>query len=723
MTIKDRILQLFNRGGKREFVPGMFGYVSPNGVIESPPPEYGDYLKISSAVYTCATTRADLLSSLKPVLYKLNSQGEKKEINSGFAYELLQKVNDFWTFNRLIQMTELSLCTWGASFWFVERGASGKGRPQEIWWARPDHVEVKIDNSNYIDRFEFRPRGQGKPVIYAPSETVWFRYPNPLDEFEPLSPLSSIRISADYGLSALQTNRKLFDQGIIGGGLVLAKNNQGLPMSDTQAIELEEKINNRFAGKDKAHRWGVLRFEADVQPFSLSPRHAEFIQGYRLALEDVCRAYKVPLDLVGGQRTYENLNASLRAAWTHAILPEGRFVSGEITEQFLPMFKEEADLMEFDSSEVDVLQEAASEEWVRSKEQIERGAMTINEWRTDQGLKPVPWGDAWWASATLQPIDMTPEEFKNSKPEPQPVIDLTGTALPPGEEEPEIEEARGKLKRMIGAIEYGGYEHQALWRRFNRKASKLEREFAELMKELFIRQRDSVLTKLGRLQEADFQRGVDDALIDPFDLPEWIKNFKAKAKPLISEMFEEGADIAFSALDVILVFSLDNPRAQAFIERRAQRFATKVNETTWNDLRKVLSEAIGEGEPLTGIQERIRLTFEKYYTSDPGVAGKELRTEMIARTEVIGALNGGTLEGYRQSGLPVRKTWLAALDDRTRETHIQAHFEYNSNPIGLEEEFLVGAGRGLAPGEIGLPEEDIHCRCTMQPVVEYPGGF
>jgi len=47
------------------------------------------------------------------------------------------------------------------------------------------------------------------------------------------------------------------------------------------------------------------------------------------------------------------------------------------------------------------------------------------------------------------------------------------------------------------------------------------------------------------------------------------------------------------------------------------------------------------------------------------------------------------------------KVWLAALDDRTRETHVQAHGQERA----LDEDFEVGAGSGPAPGQIGLPEE------------------
>jgi hypothetical protein len=91
---------------------------------------------------------------------------------------------------------------------------------------------------------------------------------------------------------------------------------------------------------------------------------------------------------------------------------------------------------------------------------------------------------------------------------------------------------------------------------------------------------------------------------------------------------------------------------------------------------------------------------------------------VIARTEVSTAGNGAKLLAYKQSGVVSKKRWFAALDGRERESHRAAHQQYQRDPIGLDDDFLVGNGRGPAPGQIGLPEEDIQCRCTMQPVVE-----
>ena len=120
----------------------------------------------------------------------------------------------------------------------------------------------------------------------------------------------------------------------------------------------------------------------------------------------------------------------------------------------------------------------------------------------------------------------------------------------------------------------------------------------------------------------------------------------------------------------------------------------------WERLRLSLSEGVGAGEGIPELAARVEQVMGARIRSD---------ARTIARTETIGSYNEGRLESWRQSGRVAGKVWIAALDERTRETHISAH----DQTVGFDELFLVGDGAGPAPGSIGLAEEDINCRCAM----------
>jgi uncharacterized protein with gpF-like domain len=87
------------------------------------------------------------------------------------------------------------------------------------------------------------------------------------------------------------------------------------------------------------------------------------------------------------------------------------------------------------------------------------------------------------------------------------------------------------------------------------------------------------------------------------------------------------------------------------------------------------------------------------------------RAQAIARTEVMGAYNGGDMESARALGEygPVEKSWLAKIDARTRESHIEA----DGQTVLMDESFIVGGTPMDRPGA-GDADEVVNCRCVMQ---------
>ena len=663
------------------------------------PQAYGDYVATSSTVYVCTTRIADLLSPLPLKLYRQNAKGERTEISNGAAYELLQRVNPMWTRGRLLNMTSLSLGLWGKAFWFLERGASGKGVPQEIWWARPDRVRVVPDPVNYVKGFLYRPANSTQDIYFDRSEVIWFRYPNPIDEYEGLSPLAAARLDADYASAGKRANIGLFNNGMNMGGILSPK--AGQQFTEEQAKALELALERRFRGADKFHRWGVMRYEAELKEMGLSARDAEFMNGLQFSREEVANVYKVPLDLIGGQRTYENFNAAMRAMYTFAVLPQADFLAEEISEQLLPMFGREADVAAFDASGVDVLQADANQAWTREREQIETGVLTINEWRAEQGLTALPWGDVWWGSSALRPIEnadalAAPPALPDNSNATVQTQDQTNQT-PAGDAPRALTQAHGRAASVV----YGSPEHIALFERATARVTPWEKKLGAVVADVMRRQQDAVLAKL----QPRAGGKEKDAADNPFDLARWIKELRQAVRPVLREIVREAGANALKDYAIDFAFDLLEPRVVQFLEQRAQRFAQRVNETTWKQLQDTLNAGIAKGESIPQLMERVNATME---------LRKGQSEEMIARTEVIGASNGGTLEAWRQSGVVTGKEWLATLDDRVRDTHSEAHGQRRA----IDENFEVGAASGPAPGQMGLAEEDINCRCTMIAILD-----
>lgn len=453
--------------GQRDFKPGMAGmpmsYMYLGVDKEQQSPEvYGAYLEKSNPVYSIATWKAEMLSSLPLRLYKfvettanfnvprdvsveralylvnerlktyenrmragtpfaMNTIGALmratspldvlsmtrrmglEEVNGGKAYDLLRYVNPFWTPLQLYYMSSMSLDVYAENYWFLERGESGKGIPREIWWAKPTQVRPVTDPKKYIIGYWYVPVEGGEWTFFETSEVIRFYRPHLRDQFQPLSPLTSTRIYADHERTSMEANMNLHRQGLSPGAVITPKDKK--IWSEEQALDIEGKVNARMGGYDKAHKWMVFRQEIEKHTTGISPKDSEFIGGMGYDLERIANAYHFPIDLLGGKRTYENVDQALKMAW-QTVVSQGAFIAAQLVEEFFPMFPggDETQVAFFDHSGVSVLQENETARWTREKEQIDV-VIRRNEWRADRGMEVVEGGDRLFVSNQQTPLD------------------------------------------------------------------------------------------------------------------------------------------------------------------------------------------------------------------------------------------------------------------------------------------------------------------------------
>lgn len=370
------------------------------------PEEYGDYLATSADIYAAAQLRARLASTVRLRLYK-GSDENKREQPTSPAAQLLRTVNPHWTEARLARMDELSMCLWGESYWAIER--DGFGQPKEIWWLKPSRVKPVPDEKGYLAGYVYESNVNGQRIPFTPNEIVWFRYPNPLDEFSAMSPVAAARLAAETGSAMMRSNQKLHTHGAQAAGIVTPTGDR-VRYTKEQADQLADDIQTRLTGTKNAHRWAVLRYEAQFHPLHVTPKDAEYLGGMALTLRQVCNAYGIPSPLLNDleHATLANVREFQKALWEHALVPDLGLRVQEIEEQFLPMFRQAskngADHVEHDFSRVAALQESQSATWERDRQAIDVGALLINEWRAKQGLPPVAWGDVFWAPVNKAPV-------------------------------------------------------------------------------------------------------------------------------------------------------------------------------------------------------------------------------------------------------------------------------------------------------------------------------
>lgn len=147
-------------------------------------------------------------------------------------------------------------------------------------------------------------------------------------------------------------------------------------------------------------------------------------------------------------------------------------------------------------------------------------------------------------------------------------------------------------------------------------------------------------------------------------------------------------------------------QALAFVmQEGVRRRITAVSDNTRGQIIAAVENGQEAGLGVDVIARNIRDTV-------PGIS--RLRGALIARTETHGAANYGADVAARETGLILRKEWVAAQDERTRQDHVEA----DGQIVEMGSAFLVGGESLMFPGDpAGSVAQVINCRCSVSHIV------
>lgn len=131
-----------------------------------------------------------------------------------------------------------------------------------------------------------------------------------------------------------------------------------------------------------------------------------------------------------------------------------------------------------------------------------------------------------------------------------------------------------------------------------------------------------------------------------------------------------------------------------------RRKITRITETTRGQIVEQVERGFAAG---LGQDPIARLISQ----SVPSIA--RARAAVIARTETHGAAGYGANAAADETGLTLRKEWIAAEDERTREDHA----EMDGTIVDMGQTFDFPGYSLMYPGDpSGPPEGIINCRCV-----------
>lgn len=237
-------------------------------------------------------------------------------------------------------------------------------------------------------------------------------------------------------------------------------------------------------------------------------------------------------------------------------------------------------------------------------------------------------------------------------------------------------------------------EDERLLRVVERLRKRFEKRIRQRVEERFDDELEALLDALAFYVTWDVAADVLEQ-----QMREWARLFDETLPPVIEVFGQRLID----DLEEGVVFDPWAVGVQEWIRSYTAHNVQHISETTRQGVKEVIQRAIDEE---WDIPTTARALSELY----DGFKGR--RAVLIARTEVVAASNAGAYFAARQLGVPMRKRWIATLDERTRDWHAEAHDQERD----IDEPFEVHGELLMFPGDATLgasAENIIQCRCTV----------
>lgn len=604
-------------------------------------------------------------------IYKMGDKRKTRIENSPIARLLTTpNPNPSITEFALFYITQVYLLLpTGEAFWIKER--NGLGKVTELWPIPPSWV---LEIPSVIRPF-FTIYAQGnmysKPIKVVPTDMVYFKKPdvwNPYLRGMGRANQVGDEIETDEYMAKWQ--KKYFFNNAVPPMVGM------MPGADESTINrADEQWQQKYGGYNNSHKVGWLNWDAKFQILKETAKDMDFIESRKYLRDITNQHFSIPPELFG---ILENSNRStIDAAYylytKNVLRKELKFIDDVLNRQLVNEFHDGV-YLEHDN----VVPEDEAFKLQKASEGLKNGGILVDEWRVANGWEKLPDDKG---QILYVPLNMmaTPMDSANATI-PETTINPNPT-IPDLDTQPDDEPVPDKgIKKKTLTLEM----KNRIGKTMDIAAVKNERLFTNALKKYFQAQQDRLTPKLLKSQKDiyDISWGEED--------PE----FYDTLKPLWLASLAEGFNTANSNFGFGINFDVMNPKFLKWVKENGLDRVKDINNTTKESLRDTLNDGIENGESVPKLRDRIAAVYEN---------AKGYRSTLIARTETITTVNAGSLDTYKSANVQ-QKEWLATIDNRTREAHV----EINGEITNIDEAF--------SNGEM-YPDEP-NCRCTILPVLE-----
>ena len=279
-------------------------------------------------------------------LFRRNGSGLKKdrtEVPNHAALDLWRTPNATTTTTQFVEGFQQHVDLTGEGWWIIGRNPAST-MPLEMWYVRPDRMQVLVDAGG-ISGYVYRaPNGDRIPL--AVDQVISLIMPNPLDPWRGMGPVQSIFAEIDSYRFTAEWNRRFFLNSAEPGGIVEVTDN----MSDVEFERMRLRWAETHQGVSNAHRVAILEGGAKWVSNAMTMRDMQFMELREVSRDTIREAFGFPKAMLGAADDVNRANALAAAAMfaDDLLVPRLERIKTALNFQLLPLFGTSGKGLEFD---------------------------------------------------------------------------------------------------------------------------------------------------------------------------------------------------------------------------------------------------------------------------------------------------------------------------------------------------------------------------------------
>lgn len=641
MAVRESLARLF---GAKASIIGLSADELPDRALEK---SYDDASLLSTYAddawpYILATIEATQATQAKLTVgtVKRGKNGDEERTPVGPDHpvqQLFDNPNPQTTGEDLIYLLMLYLeLTGHAPIEFVQPGSGGiigspgrAGRRRrdgfELWSHNPSQWRVVANADGTIKGYLWLQTSV-TDLKWTPDQMTYLRWPNPSDRWYGQGRLQAVR-QAVMAEEYASIRDKQFEKNLgVPPGILSFEQ----PLGNPQADEIQKRWEKAVGGYRNAGKIAVLGSKGQYIPIAMTARDAQWLEQRQWRLTQMCGGFGVPMVLALGFRdaTFANSGAARAELWEGTLQTKLNLMASMITNRVIPLVTTDPLRAWFDYSKVDALGENEIEQADRAVKWSNTGATMVNEVRTVLKLPPHP--DKTIGERLLIPNTLTLSAAEEVTANAQLGLEGAQAAIDATKNPPK-EEDRPSPRRSI----------KADVKREDLLAPVID-GYKRDLSGYFLAQRGALNGAFKALPQDEAEEILRRA-IEIIMAKRWRERIARISRLPIETGLTLGASEAATRLGIAVTFSIPaSDAALAQVTTHLDRLGVGIQNTTNEDVRRVLTDALREGVDNTAIRARLDELFDGY---------QDWRLDRISRTEITAAYNLGAVGQYREAGV------------------------------------------------------------------------